>query len=69
MIKKLCAVNAIRNIPIDEFTGSGIMLTNNEAKDNIPANSRLDEDILKTSCRRLSSSSSEDILIKTNLFA
>ena len=35
MMKELCAVNAIRNIPIDEFTGSGIMLTNNEAKDNM----------------------------------
>ena len=35
MIKKLCAVNATRNIPIDEFTGSEIMLTNNEAKDNM----------------------------------
>ena len=35
MMKELCAVNAIRNIPIDEFTGSGILLTNNEAKDNM----------------------------------
>ena len=35
MMKELCAVNATRNIPIDEFTGSGIMLTNNEAKDNM----------------------------------
>ena len=30
-----------------------------------PANIRLDEDVLKTSCRRLSSSSSEDVFIKT----
>ena len=34
-----------------------------------PANIRLDEDVLKTSWRRLSSSSSEDGLIKTNMFA
>ena len=34
----------------------------------IPANIRLDEDVLKTSWRRLSSSSSEDVLIKTNMF-
>ena len=33
-----------------------------------PANIRLDEDVLKTSWRRLSSSPSEDILIKTNMF-
>ena len=31
----MCAVNAIRNIPVDEFTGSVIMLRNNEAKDNM----------------------------------
>ena len=35
----------------------------------IPANIRLDEDALKTSRRRLSSSSSEDVFIKTNMFA
>ena len=34
-----------------------------------PVNIRLDKAILKTSWRRLSSSSSEDILIKTNMFA
>ena len=34
-----------------------------------PANIRLDEDVFKTSWRRLSSSSSEDVLIKTNMFA
>ena len=33
------------------------------------ANIRLDEDVLKTSWRRLSSLSSEDVLIKTNMFA
>ena len=36
---------------------------------NLPANIRLDEDVLKTSWRHLSSSSSEDVLIKTNMFA
>ena len=35
----------------------------------IPANICLDEDIFKTSWTRVSSSSSEDVLIKTNLFA
>ena len=34
-----------------------------------PANIRLDEDVLKTFWRRLSSSSSEDVFIKTNIFA
>ena len=34
-----------------------------------PANIRLDEDVLKTSWRRLSSLSSEDVFIKTNMFA
>ena len=34
-----------------------------------PANIHLDEDALKTSWRRLSSPSSEDVLIKTNMFA
>ena len=34
-----------------------------------PASIRLDEDVLKTSWRRLSFSSSEDVLIKTNMLA
>ena len=33
----------------------------------LPPNIRLDEDVLKTSWRRLSSSSSEDVLIKSNI--
>ena len=33
-----------------------------------PANICLDEDVMKTSWRRLSSSFSEDVLIKTNIF-
>ena len=36
---------------------------------NIPANICLDEDVLKTFRRRLTSSTSEDVLIKTNMFA
>ena len=36
---------------------------------NNPPNIRLDEDVLKMCWRRLSSSSSEDVLIKTNIFA
>ena len=35
---------------------------------NFPANIHLDEDVLKMSSRRLSSSSSEDALIKANMF-
>ena len=35
----------------------------------VPANICLDEDILKRSWRRLLSSSSENVLIKTNIFA
>ena len=34
-----------------------------------PANIRLDDDVFKTSSRRLSSSSSEDVFTKTNMFA
>ena len=36
---------------------------------NNPPNIRLDEDVLKMCWRRLSSSSSEDVLIKTNILA
>ena len=35
---------------------------------SIPANIRLDEDVLKTSWRRLSSSSSKDVLMETDIF-
>ena len=35
----------------------------------LPANIRLNKDVLKTSWRRLLSSSSENVLIKTNMFA
>ena len=54
MIKKLCAVNAIRNIPIDEFTGSGITLINNEGKDIMKAIKSLEnrEILLKGTTRK-----------------
>ena len=50
----------------ERVTAESNMLLDSQA---FPANIRLDEDVLKTSWRRLSSSSSEDVLIKTNMFA
>ena len=58
------------------FEGLGFNFVNKEVRKTMshalrsnPANIRLDEDVLKKSWRRLSSSYSEGVLIKTNIFA
>ena len=52
-----------------QLTRKACKLVYSKSGGEIPANIRLDEDALKTSRRRLSSSSSEDVFIKTNMFA
>ena len=61
----MCAVNAIRNIAIDQFTGSGIMLTNNETKDNMKVIKSLENKVilLKGTTRKNLSAKKGDFLI------